>query len=216
MLSGTPASSATTTVYVTVSDAGAVVDTLAYELMFDASPTAVVLVDLAAGVDGGKCVVRWRTASELDTVAFALERLGADGQWIRLTAAPIPATGFPNGGVGATYTFEDASAVAGAKYAYRLVEITTSGAEEAYGPFERVMAQELKMTDLLTLGPGGLRLRWLSQAGETYRVLRATDLAGGGWTPVATGLPATPPENAWTDPQPAARGVYRIEREQAP
>ena len=75
------------------------------------------------------------------------------------------------------------------------------------------MAQELKMTDLLSVGPEGLKLRWLSQEGETYRVLRATDLGSGVWAPVANGLPATPPGNEWIDPEPAGRGIYRIERE---
>jgi len=57
--------------------------------------------------------------------------------------------------------------------------------------------------------PGdGLVLRWTSVTGKTYAVREATDLLGG-FSTLTNGLPATPPENAYTVTVNAANGhVY--------
>ena len=51
---------------------------------------------------------------------------------------------------------------------------------------------------LMTAGQG-LLLKWLSQTNASYSVLRAPSLTQP-FVPLATGLPATPPENSFTDP----------------
>ena len=49
-------------------------------------------------------------------------------------------------------------------------------------------------------------ISWNSRAGLTYSVMRSTDLANG-FEPIATGVAATPPENAYIDPSPPASGL---------
>ena len=58
---------------------------------------------------------------------------------------------------------------------------------------------------------GGLILRWASTAGRQYSVLRSTNPASG-YTPLVTGMAATPPQNSYSDAAPpvAATVFYRI------
>jgi hypothetical protein len=60
-----------------------------------------------------------------------------------------------------------------------------------------------------------VHLRWRSVSNRTYAVSRA-DFLGGRFRPVARGLPATPPTNAYRDPSATNATVrfYRIEVEQ--
>lgn len=49
---------------------------------------------------------------------------------------------------------------------------------------------------------GGVELTWNSQWGLTYKVMRSSSLLGG-FTAIATGVPATPPTNTYIDSPPA-------------
>lgn len=62
-------------------------------------------------------------------------------------------------------------------------------------------------TDLQPAAGGGLVVKWSSVAGKTYAVYRATDL-GEGFSPLATGISATAPENQFTDPGATGAGPY--------
>lgn len=54
-------------------------------------------------------------------------------------------------------------------------------------------------------------VQWPSVTGKLYRVSRSTNLLSG-FVPVATNLPATPPQNVYTDvPPPAAHWFYRVD-----
>jgi len=52
-------------------------------------------------------------------------------------------------------------------------------------------------------------LRWYSVAGKSYSVLRCTDLSGG-FSSMATGIPARPPMNAYTTTVTSASAYYSI------
>lgn len=60
-------------------------------------------------------------------------------------------------------------------------------------------------------GSGAFVIRWQSASNKFYGVSRATNLLTG-FSALATNLPATPPENVYTDnAPPAAHGIYRID-----
>jgi len=156
----------------------------------------------------GQVTVRWSTSSEAQTAGFDLYRL-TDGQWAKLNTALIPAQGWPKGGIGASYSVADPGAQAGATYSYKLVERTTTGQSITYGPFDRTVSAFV-MTPL-EVTAAGVKVHWLSRAGEQYRVLKCTDLAGGQYLPIAQNVAATPPENEYLDPVVNGAGFYRIE-----
>jgi hypothetical protein len=97
---------------------------------------AVVLTDLRVAADpGGWLVVSWQTASEINTVAFALLRSqSVGGPWIGI--ATMPATGGPS--EPASYRFEDHTIAAGVLYYYMLNELVSDGGTAAYGPVSGV------------------------------------------------------------------------------
>lgn len=174
-----------------------------------AVPTLVVLYDFDMQEVNSGISVCWLTASEKDTLGFDLLRWDtAAGEWDKVNSAMIPATGWPNGGIGASYCVEDAGANATDTFRYKLVEYETDGDVREYGPFDRsVWTPRL---DSFAPAPDGLVIRWLSREGDAYDVLKALD-ARGPYAPAAAGLPATPPVNAWTDETAGASGFYRIE-----
>lgn len=169
------------------------------------SPALVVLYSFSVADEGGAVVVRWRTASENDTIGFYVERLDGE-QYVRLNSEPIFS---PQNGMGNSYSFTDETAVPGNTYTYRLIEIEGDGGIETYGPFDRT-ASALQLQSPITAGTDGMVIRWLSREDEAYNILRATDLLTGFET-IASAIPATPPENAYTDTVSGASGFYRIE-----
>ncbi len=174
------------------------------------SPTAVVLYSFDLALAGEQVVVKWATACESQTLGFNVYRQAADGSWLQINSGLVPAQGWPNGGVGADYQIVDPGAVAGETYFYKLVEIETDDSQEEYGPFERSTSM-LQFKPLTPTADGHMIIRWLSRAGETYRILRSTDLRGA-FAVVADELPATPPENYYTDATDGADAAfYRIE-----
>ncbi len=174
------------------------------------APTAVVLYSFDLGLDGEQVVVKWATACESQTLGFNVYRQAADGSWLQINSGLVPAQGWPNGGVGADYQIVDPGAVAGETYFYKLVEIETDDSQEEYGPFERSTSM-LQFKPLTPTADGHMIIRWLSRAGETYRILRSTDLRGA-FAVVADEVPATPPENYYTDATDGADAAfYRIE-----
>lgn len=86
--------------------------------------------------------------------------------------------------------------------------LTRTGAEQVAGTDPRDPNSVFKAsTDLRPAPAGGLVIQWASAAGRNYAVHRATDLAGG-FTPLATGIPGTPPLNQFTDADATGSGPY--------
>ena len=101
--------------------------------------THVVVSDFRAEAQSGGTVVTWRTALEVGTAAFTVERrpFGA-GIFTPLHPRPLPAlVSAPQGG---TYRFLDPTARTGGRYEYRLVERDALGVERAFGPYEARLA----------------------------------------------------------------------------
>ncbi|MBU0677299.1 MAG: hypothetical protein KJ626_04210 [Verrucomicrobia bacterium] len=59
-------------------------------------------------------------------------------------------------------------------------------------------------------GDGLVVIKWQSVDGKVYSIYSATDLVADNFTPLASGIGATPPENAYTDTVGDACGVYKI------
>ncbi len=172
------------------------------------TPSAVVLFDFSLHVESGPVMVCWQTASETDTLGFDLYREDS-GAWIKVTSAMVPAQGWPQGGIGASYCVADPVATADGIYRYKLVEYETTGAVLEYGPFESSVWTPRLNNFTATLA--GIVIRWLSRDGDKYDVFKAQD-ARGPYAPAALDLPPTPPVNAWTDRTDAAGAAfYRIE-----
>ena len=79
-------------------------------------------------------------------------------------------------------------------------------------------ASWLKLSAPVLPGPEGITLRWRSVSNRVYTVLRSGDLRDGFGTPVAAGLPATPPVNTRVDATATGAGpyFYRVTSDPAP
>ena len=67
----------------------------------------------------------------------------------------------------------------------------------------------LRLTGIRRVGDATV-IEWLSEAGRIYAVDVAADIMVG-FAPVVTNLPATPPQNSYTDTVERAEGVsYRV------
>ena len=153
--------------------------------------TRVVLYDFWLRPVDGQVQVCWQTASEENSVGFNLYR-EQNGEWVKVNDALIPA----QDAMGAIHCVVDAGANAADTFRYKLVEIEAEGGMQEYGPFD-VAAWTPRLQNM-GVGVGGVTLRWLSREGETYEVRKAQSLLRP-MVPIASGLPATPPVNEFTD-----------------
>ena len=175
--------------------------------------TLVTLSSFGAEVVDGQVVVSWETSSEFNSAGFFLERLDEEsGEYVRVNAELIPAALFSRSSE--TYQAVDADASTTGSLTYRLVEIETTGKQNTYGPYEialgdggpadveisdgespdAVSSGEVGATSLAS-GNGDLVIRWPSEAGKTYTIEKAVEGSTTVFETVATGVPATPPEN---------------------
>lgn len=123
------------------------------------APTWAAVDSLRASTAGGKAIVSWNTSAEVGTAAFRLERYDTERKhWVTVGPATIPA--LPPWPAGATYQVDDAGAVAGATYEYRLVEEETKGASTTYGPFKVTVEGDSKGSAYPAVagGPGYYRI----------------------------------------------------------
>ena len=96
---------------------------------------AVTLVDMTATAQDNKILVKWETATELDTAAFRLYRAQAtSGPWNNLIYQQA-AQG--DGTSGDTYTFADSSITQGVTYYYLLEEVSQNGTPNKLEDFIR-------------------------------------------------------------------------------
>jgi hypothetical protein len=92
-------------------------------------PTAVTFLGLTAARAKRGVLLRWRTASEPNTVGYIIYRSQA-GKRVRLTGKPIPAA--REAGVH-VYAWLDRNARRGARYSYRLQAVSPDGARSWVG-----------------------------------------------------------------------------------
>jgi len=178
------------------------------------TPTRVVLYNFSLAAENGVVVARWHTASESETVGFYLERQEGNA-WMQVNSLILYARG--QDGLGAAYALVDPGAVPGGTYVYRLIELESDGNRQIHGPFQRTAAMmDFTEENPIATTDRGVLLRWLSRADEYYRILRSTNLLAGkeGFRPIATGIPATPPENEYLDEDAGRIGMYLIQSEE--
>lgn len=84
----------------------------------------------------------------------------------------------------------------------------SNGDEDAAGT-DAGNGQDFFKTTASDHGEAGIVLKWNSHTGRIYRVSRATGLDSL-FIEDSTDIPATPPQNVWTDPAPSVAGFYRI------
>jgi hypothetical protein len=179
----------------------------------------VTLTHFGAIEREGNVVVQWSTGEEFGTIGFIVERLAGVDDWVPINDALIPGALFST--AGRDYELVDPGAAPGATHTYRLVEVENTGNLNVYGPFTvdvpsptpEVVGMETvssapAITDMKAVN-GNLILRWGSEAGQTYSIERMTE-PGGTPVTVATGVPATPPENVVILVDRAEAGFYRI------
>ena len=104
-------------------------------LRYEPNGTAVVIKGFTARVRrDGKVVVAWRTASQVDTAGFILQRRDrATGKWRRVTRQVIPVAWGSAGS--AKYKVLDAKARPGRRATYRVRELLVGGGSQLYGPY---------------------------------------------------------------------------------
>jgi hypothetical protein len=98
------------------------------------TPTAITLMSFTATTQGDSVVLRWETATELDTAGFHLWRSTTANRndATRVTADLIAARS--DGAHGATYRWEDTGVEPGVRYTYWLEEVETNGGATLHGP----------------------------------------------------------------------------------
>ena len=162
--------------------------------------THVVLYDFYLQAVNGGVSVCWQTASEEDTVGFDLFRREGDA-WVKVNDALIPGMGE----LGGCYSVADPLANATDTFLYKLVEYETDGETQEYGHYD--LSVRNPRLQHIAITPEGIVLRWLSREQDTYEVQRTQNLMSP-LVPIATGLPATPPVNVYTDETETVNGAY--------
>jgi peptidase C25-like protein len=140
-VTGTPASNGTTAKY--VDETGNTTQTRAtftfgplceLAVTQDLITEAVVSGFRASPADGGGVLLEWRTASEVGTAGFYVQRWDrAAGRWERVGRELL--AGLLHAPQGGTYRFVDPEASPYEPQVYRLVEVEAAGRRHTYGPF---------------------------------------------------------------------------------
>ena len=99
-----------------------------------ALPTMAFISSFKAYEESGHAVVRWETASEINTGGFYLFRKDdSSGRFHPVNKPFLPGLlHSPRGGV---YRLVDGTALYGETYTYRLIEVESSGTKRLHGPF---------------------------------------------------------------------------------
>jgi hypothetical protein len=97
-------------------------------------PQAVSLLSFSVSIEGQAVVVRWETATEVDTLGYHLHRQTPGGTLLRLNASLIPSQLTPGSWLGASYEFVDTSVEVGATYDYWLEIVDGTSQSTWEGP----------------------------------------------------------------------------------
>lgn len=140
-VTGTPASNGTTAKY--VDETGNTTQTRAtftFGPLCELAVTQGLLTEAvvsgfrASPADGGGVLLEWKTASEVGTAGFYVQRWnGAARRWERVNRELL--AGLLHAPQGGTYRFVDPEASPYEPQAYRLVEVESGGKRHTYGPF---------------------------------------------------------------------------------
>ena len=96
-------------------------------------PTVIELASLNAKEAYRRIKLRWYTATEIDNAGFNIYRSEtADGEFLKLNAALIPAKGSVT--EGDSYTFVDWRTERGKTYYYKLEDVDLAGKTTFHGP----------------------------------------------------------------------------------
>lgn len=129
---------------------------------------AVVACSPAVNPLQPKVVVQWQTASEVNTAGFNIYRSdNRDGPYAKLNDRLIPPSSNPLSG--GTYRYEDATAMPGQTYYYRLEDVELNGVSTRHEPMVLAVPQPfgglgpaiaaLVALALLGIGAWGIRVR---------------------------------------------------------
>lgn len=127
----------------------------------------------------GRVTVRWETSSEIDNAGFAVLRKEArSGRFERVTNTLLP--GFGSDVSGASYSFEDTTAVNGVKYHYMLEDFDLGGFNTIHPPEQTVpnpKAPPLRLVDPAYDAKAGrvVTLKWQSDQPVPARILISAD-----------------------------------------
>ncbi len=158
-------------------------------------PTLASVQEVRVMMAGGRAQICWATAAEIQTLGFNLyRREDPAGLWVKMNANLIPAEGWPQGGHGANYCFDDPGMAPEPAAQYLIEEIETSGRVVSHGPYT-VATPELHLCVMARTQD--LTIQWPSQDGAVYDLY---------WTPsllmpfalLTRGVLATPPLNSYT------------------
>lgn len=158
---------------------------------YTGAPTRLELGEFVLRQVNGQMEVCWQTVSEEDVEGFDLFRWTGES-WFKVNAELIPAQNQP----GARYCVADSMANMNETFRYRLVEYGIGGSEQDYGPAD-VSAINPHL-ESIEVTPEGVVISWMTREQNTYEVQRTADEISP-HLPIATGIPATPPVNIYTD-----------------
>lgn len=198
-------------------------------------PTVVEIADFGGDLRDGRAVVRWTTTSEKGSIGYFLLRLNSlTGDYEPVNSELLPAVLFSS--PEQVYEVIDAGAAVTGENTYKLVEVENTGVRNEYGPYIVTFGSEtadsvtvpvaggegagVSMSAApavqsaleirqMTAGRGHLVLRWNSAAGATYAVERSTAPTGP-FDVLASGIPATAPENVLAIVDGANAAFYRV------
>ena len=97
------------------------------------NPTGMTVTQFQPVASPHQVLLRWQTLNESSILGFHIQRRTANGPWITLTPAFIPAewSGSPQG---SSYQWIDDEVISGRTYAYRLLVLTLDGRTTSFGP----------------------------------------------------------------------------------
>ncbi|WPD23018.1 MAG: SdrD B-like domain-containing protein [Candidatus Electrothrix scaldis] len=125
----------------------------------DPVPTYALVSSFNAYVNSeNQVVLEWKTASEIGTIGFHLERLNEQsGKYQAITKKLLPGMLTPPHG--GTYRYVDKSAKAGSSYTYRVVEVAVTDQGMISGPYTVTAEQPLLTNNrMFADGPEGYTL----------------------------------------------------------
>ncbi|XCN73970.1 MAG: SdrD B-like domain-containing protein [Candidatus Electrothrix aestuarii] len=121
-------------------------------------PTYAIVSSFKAYVNGkDQTVLEWKTASEIGTIGFMLERLNEQtGQYQTVNTEILPGLLMPPHG--GTYRYVDKTATPGMNYTYRVVEVAANAQGTVSGPYTVQAQTLLPAKQLVDDGPEGYSL----------------------------------------------------------